>query len=162
MQTFFSFIFHFVKLKKSILCLKAVGCIFLRARLIQQNFKVFSFCLLACLITCLLDYLFAFLLTCLSKYTWKHISKTIKHFGKQTSSNALSCASFIQNSSSIFHTSKCCDRLKFDISTADRKPKKPTFSLGLGLCHKLWDKKDFFLSLTQLNSSRYITCTHNR
>ena len=115
----------------------------------SAKFKLLIFFLLAYIF-------FSFLWTCLSKYRWKDMADTIKHFEQQTSVFCiLSCILFIQKSSSLFHTEQSCDRLKFETSAAQEKKKKKktmlkrtAFRSGFPICLKLWDNF-FFFSLTR-------------
>ena len=115
--------------------------LFFGARLIQQN-SSFCFCFCFC-------FFVSFLRTCLSKYTRKDITETMKHFEQQTSSTLCSLLYLTHpKSSSIFQS---CDRLKFGTSAAlkkkkiqtnkqNKKRKKPAFRSGLPICHSFETK----------------------
>ena len=90
--------------------------LFFGALLIQQNSR-FEFFLLA-------YFFFQFFWTCLSKYTRKDMSDTMKHFEQQTSSTLCSVLYLVHpKSSSIFQS---CDRLKSDTSAAKKTKNKQT------------------------------------
>ena len=78
----------------------------------SAKFKVWNF--FACLI-----FLCSLLWTCLSKYTRKDMTDTMKHFEQQTSSILCSFLYLVHpKSSSIFQS---CDWLKSDTSAAQKK-----------------------------------------
>ena len=67
-------------------------------------------------------WIFFCLLTCLSKYTRKDMTDTMKHFEQQTSSTLCSVLYLVHpKSSSIFQS---CEQLKSDTSAAQKKKKK--------------------------------------
>ena len=83
--------------------------LFYRCAFDSAKFKVWLF--FACLI-----FFFSFLWTCLSKYTRKDMTDTMKHFEQQTSSTLCSVLYLVHpKSSSIFQS---CERLKSDMSAA--------------------------------------------
>ena len=101
-------------------CAFVFQCVFDSAK-----FKVWIF-------FCLLNFFSSFLWTCLSKYTRKNMTDTMKHFEQQTSSICvLSCILFIHKSSSIFQS---CERHKSDTSAAHEKKQtnKPVKKPHLG------------------------------
>ena len=70
---------------------------------------------------CLLNFFPVFLWTCLSKYTRKDMTDTMKHFEQQASSTLCSVLYLVHpKSSSIFQS---CERLKSDTSAAQNKKK---------------------------------------
>ena len=130
-----------IRLKKSILCLKAAARIYFSVRVWFSKIQGLNF--FACLI-----FLFSFLWTCLSKYTRKDMTDTMKHFEQYTSSTLCSILDLLHSkSSSIFQS---CVWHKSDTSVAQKKKKKPlktAFRSSLPICHELWDIAFIFFNL---------------
>ena len=119
------------------------------ACLIQQNSRFFFFCLL--------DFLFQFLWTCLSKYTWKNVTDTIKHFEQQTSSTLCSVL-YLVHPKIKFHISYWtnCDRLK--PAAQGKKKKKKHSGQVFQFVTSFETNNFFFLSLTEVSGYESSRC----
>ena len=117
--------------------------LFFGARLVWQNSSFYF-------IYFLLIFFSIFLWTCLSKYRWKDMTDTIKHFEQQTSSTLRSVLYLVHPKIKfhIFKLNKVVtdSNLKHLLLGGEKKNiKKNVFRSGFPICHKLWDI--FFFSL---------------
>ena len=116
--------------------------LFFGARLIQQNSRFESF---------LLAYFFSFFWwTCLSKYTRKDMTDTMKHFEQQTFSTQRSVLHPVHSKIKL-HISKLWPTQIWHVCFSGKKKlkkkKKNAIRSGLPIWHKFWDIAFFFFSL---------------
>ena len=119
----------YIKAKKEILCLKAFVLIYFFSVLWFSKIQAFNCFLLFS----------TFLWTCLSKYTWKHMTHTIKPFWQQTSSYLYFlafCSS--ENQVPYFILNQGCEKFKFAGVEFCRDLQESIWILQGGVCESLW------------------------